>query len=153
MQASPSPISDRESARADRRSRILLTVLGFGAGVCNGLLGAAGGILLVAVLPRLTLPGQLSSPAVAVGHPLGASLERRDILATALAVMLPVSAVSWLFYWLGGVPMELSTVIYLVLPAIAGGLLGAKLLGRIPDAVLRKLFAGLVVVSGLRMLF
>jgi uncharacterized membrane protein YfcA len=33
------------------------------------------------------------------------------------------------------------------------GLLGAKLLGRLPDRVLKKLFAALVVISGIRMLF
>ncbi len=144
---------DRSPGQGRQPSRIILPLVGLAAGICNGLLGAAGGILLVAVLPRLTLPRRLSSPVAAAGRPLGESLERRDLLATALAVMLPVSAVSWLFYWLGGVPMELTTVAYLILPAIVGGLLGARLLGRLPDTVIRKLFAGLVVVSGLRMLF
>lgn len=126
----------------------LCALAGAGAGLLNGLLGAAGGILLVYVLPRLTPPTTLSPD----GRPIGEICERRDILATALSVMLPVSAVSWFFYWLGGVRSTPSLLPALLLPAAAGGLLGALLLGRLPDRLLRRLFAALVVASGLRML-
>lgn len=130
-------------------SWILLALTGIGAGLLNGLLGAAGGILLVAVLPRLTPPAKLYPPSVR----LGLYHERRDILATALTVMLPVSAVSGIFYWLNGIRPSSALLLLLILPAAAGGLLGARLLGKLPDRVLRKLFAALVVVSGIRMLF
>lgn len=126
---------------------LLLALTGVGAGLLNGLLGAAGGILLVAVLPRLTPPATLYPPAV----PLGRYHERRDVLATALAVMLPVSAVSGVFYWLNGVRPSPTLLLLLILPAAMGGLLGAKLLGRLPDRVLKKIFAALVVVAGVRM--
>jgi uncharacterized membrane protein YfcA len=75
------------------------------------------------------------------------------MLATALAVMLPVSAVSGVFYWVGGIRPEPLLLVSLVLPAALGGLSGAMLLGRIPNHLLQKLFAALVVVAGLRMLF
>ena len=128
---------------------LLLALAGAFAGLLNGLLGAAGGILLVAILPRLTPPARLYPPAV----PLGLYHERRDILATAMTVMLPVSAISCIFYWLNGVRPEPTLLLLLILPAAAGGFLGAKLLGRLPDALLKKLFAALVVVAGARMLF
>ena len=127
---------------------LLLALTGVGAGLLNGLLGAAGGILLVAVLPRLTPPALLYPPAV----PLGRYHERRDILATALTVMLPVSAISCVFYWLGGVRPEPTLLLLLILPAAVGGYLGAKLLGKLSDRFLKKLFAALVVVAGIRML-
>jgi uncharacterized membrane protein YfcA len=130
-------------------SWLLLALTGVGAGLLNGLLGAAGGILLVAVLPRLTPPAKLYPPSVK----LGLYHERRDILATAMTVMLPVSAVSCVFYWLGGIRPEPTLLLLLILPAAAGGFLGAKLLGLLPDALLKKLFAALVVVAGARMLF
>jgi uncharacterized membrane protein YfcA len=57
------------------------------------------------------------------------------------------------FYWLGGIRPEPTLLLLLIIPAAAGGLLGAKLLGRLPDRVLKKLFAALVVISGIRMLF
>ncbi len=128
---------------------ILCALTGLGAGLLNGLLGAAGGILLVALLPRITPPAMLYPPA----RPLSDFHERRDILATALAVMLPVSAVSGMFYWLGGIRPSPTILLSLILPAAAGGLLGAKLLARIPNDLLKKIFAAVVVIAGLRMLF
>ena len=128
---------------------LLLGLTGVSAGLLNGLLGAAGGILLVALLPRLTPPAALYPPAV----PLGTHHERRDILATAMTVMLPVSAVSGVFYWFRGIRPDPTLLLLLVIPAAAGGLVGAKLLGKLPDRVLKKIFAALVVVAGVRMLF
>ena len=62
-------------SRANRSLPWLLCALtGFGAGLLNGLLGAAGGILLVAVLPRLTPPAVLYPPR----RPLGDFHARRD---------------------------------------------------------------------------
>ena len=127
----------------------LCALLGLGAGLLNGLLGAAGGILLVALLPRITPPATLYPPV----RPLGDFHERRDILATALAVMLPVSTVSGMFYWLGGIRPSPTILLSLILPAAAGGLLGAKLLARIPNDLLKKIFAAVVVIAGIRMLF
>lgn len=127
----------------------LCALMGLGAGLLNGLLGAAGGILLVALLPRVTPPVPLYPPA----RPLGDLHERRDVLATALAVMLPVSAVSGMFYWLGGIRPSPTLLLSLILPAAAGGLLGAKLLAKIPNDLLKKIFAAVVVIAGIRMLF
>ncbi len=127
---------------------LLCTAAAFGAGLLNGLLGAAGGILLVMVLPYLRVPRQLHPS----GKPMGTDHERRDILATALAVMLPVSAISAVFYWAGGVRPEPSLLLLLILPAILGGLIGARLLGRISGDLIRKIFAILVIVSGVRLL-
>ena len=127
----------------------LCALMGLGAGLLKGLLGAAGGILLVALLPRVTPPVTLYPPA----RPLGDLHEHRDVLATALAVMLPVSAVSGMFYWLGGIRPSPTLLLSLILPAAAGGLLGAKLLAKIPNDLLKKIFAAVVVIAGLRMLF
>ncbi len=150
------------TARAERPLRgsvILCALLGIGAGFCNGLLGAAGGILLVAILPHLSVPRILASRgadgadvALLPGHAFGEILDERDILATALAVMLPISLISGIFYWIGGIRPAWGLVSALALPSLAGGLVGAYLLGKLPAALLRRLFAALVVVSGLRML-
>ena len=70
---------------------LLWAAVGLGAGFINGLLGAAGGILLVTALPYLPTPSLLSVGANPYGQ---AGADRRDLFASALAVMLPVSAVS-----------------------------------------------------------
>lgn len=130
------------------RSWIPLTLLGLGAGLLNGLLGAAGGVLLVVLLPYLEPP----PPLLPRGQPAGSPPRRQDVLATAMAAMLPISAVSGAAYWLGGVRPAPALLTAMILPAAAGGLLGAVLLGRLPDRALRILFALLITVSGVRML-
>lgn len=115
---------------------ISASLIGFGAGLVNGLLGAGGGIIAVWGLGRM-LRGR------------GAS--GRDVFANALAVMLPLSVVSVLGYGGGGTVdyHELGT---LILPAIAGGLCGALVLDRIKVDRLKLIFSAVVVYSGLNML-
>ena len=98
---------------------------------------------MVAVLPLL--PGLCAEDAVPES--------RRDVLATSMAVMLPVSAVSLILYFLRGLqpPTELLSAIWL--PSLIGGLIGAWLLDRLPVRAVRVLFALLVLVSGVRMVF
>ncbi len=147
--------SEKPGVMAEAGRWVALALLGLGAGFCNGLLGAAGGVLLVLLLPRITLPTPL---AVCVSRrrmvqPFDGTLSRRDLLATSMTVMLPVSAVSGVIYWLGGIRPSGEMMAVLVVPAILGGLVGARLLGRLPEALLRRLFALLLVISGARMLF
>lgn len=121
-------------------------IIGFFAGLLNGLLGAAGGILLVSLLPYLTPPARF--------HLRPNSFDdSRDLLATSLCVMLPVTVLSAALYWLGGKTTDTRLALAISLPAAAGGLAGAYLLGKIPRELLRKLFGLLVAVSGIRMLW
>lgn len=122
-------------------------LVGFSAGCLNGLLGAAGGIVLVAVIPYLPTVGLLSH-----GRLAPRPIDRRDVLTTALCVMLPTSAVSLLTYLAQGIRPDADTLWVIALPTVAGGLLGAALLDRLPREALRKGFALLIVISGLRML-
>ncbi len=132
-------------------TRCLLVLTGVAAGFCNGLLGAAGGVLLVLLLPRLTLPASLAPDRTPRPFSDGV-LSRRDLLATSLAVMLPVSAVSGVIYWVGGIRPDGGTLSLLVLPSVVGGIIGARLLGKLREDLLRRLFALLLVISGVRML-
>lgn len=107
--------------------------LGFLAGAVNGLLGAGGGILVV----------------WAIGYALrGEEYDERDFFANALCVMLPISVLSCVRYVMRG-HLSLDAISGYALPALAGGLLGGLLLGKIKVGVLKKLFAALVIYSGL----
>ena len=128
---------------------VLIALLGFASGTVNGLLGAAGGVLLALALPRLHVPSWLKNHGTA-RSPVS---DRRDLLATVLAVMLPVSAVSAFLYWQRGMGADTSLLLASLIPAMLGGLIGALLLDRIPREAMRKIFALVVVVAGLRMLF
>lgn len=110
---------------------VFLGLAGLAAGFANGLLGAGGGILIVFALLRF----------------LGAEVERRDIYANALCVMVPISLVSCIRYASDG-RLSLSGFGAYALPALVGGLLGGILLGRLKASFLKKLFGALVIWSG-----
>ena len=110
-----------------------LMLIGLLAGFTNGLLGAGGGTVIVFGIAK-TLGVRLKSG--------------NDVFATALCVMLPVSAVSCLIYAARGhITTEGFGVI--ALPAIFGGALGGLLLGKVRSLSVKKLFAVLVVISGI----
>ena len=113
----------------------LLIIGGFIAGIANGLLGAGGGIIIVLVLTRL----------------LGNTASSRDIFANAVCVMLPLSVVSTVSYATRG-EIDVQGFSIYILPAIAGGILGGILLGKIKTSFLRALFSGIMIYSGISLM-
>lgn len=111
----------------------LLALFGLLAGTVNGLLGAGGGIIIVFALNKI----------------LGdRALDKNGAFATALCIMLPISVLSVLIYSSRGhVSMEGFGVF--IIPALLGGAVGGLLLGKLKTAFLKKLFAGLIIVSGI----
>ena len=124
------------------KSRIITVSLGaFAAGIANGLLGAGGGIILIFVL----------APALGALYENGNELYgRRDIMAVSLCVMMPVSAVSAARYAMGGA-LDASLIAKLIAPAVLGGIVGGILLDKLRENLIMKLFALLVIYSGLAM--
>ncbi len=119
------------------KKRLLLTLLfGLFAGFINGLLGAGGGILLVYAFAALN-PDKTESGV-------------RDNFSATIASILPISLFSAFLYAKDG-RMDAGAVTPLILPALLGGFGGALLLGRIPTGVLKKIFAILVIYSGISM--
>lgn len=102
-------------------------------GLANGLFGGGGGMIAVPVLE-----GRGLSPVKA--H------------ASAIAVILPVSLASGVVYLLGGFA-PLYVLLPTLLGVVAGGYLGAKLLGVLPERTVSLIFALLMLLSGGRMLF
>ena len=108
-------------------------VCGTAAGAANGLLGAGGGMVLI---PLLRLFGLADD---------------RELFASAIAVMLPVSLVSFLIYLCRG------TVDFIAaLPYCAGGLAGGRLGGlfykKIPTKWLHRALGILMIWGGIRLL-
>ena len=120
---------------------LILAAVGILAGFCNSLLGAGGGIFLSLTLGRLLEGG---------GD--GRVLDRRDILATSQAAMIPGCALSCLIYAQGGL-LDTTNFSVFAIPAVIGGGVGAWLLSRIDAKWIARIFAALVTWSGLRMLF
>lgn len=115
---------------------IFLPIMALIAGVLNGLLGAGGGIILVFALSR-ALKERIKSP--------------RDVFANALCIMLPISVVSCLIYAYRG-NLSLGGISSYAIPAILGGIVGAIVLDKISVGLLKKLFSGLVIYSGIMLM-
>ncbi len=107
-------------------------VLGFATGVLNGLFGAGGGM---AAVPMLKMAG----------------LSQKSAHATAIAITMPLSVLSGMLY-LGSGDLVLGDAMRFIPAGIAGALVGARLLGRVPDTVLRRIFGALILFAAVRIL-
>ncbi|MCQ2419441.1 MAG: sulfite exporter TauE/SafE family protein [Clostridia bacterium] len=101
------------------------------AGLVNGLFGAGGGMVLVPLMERNKL------------------LKPREIFASAIAVMLPISAVSFLIYYLRG-SVDFTAALPYLLGGAAGGLLGGLLYRKIPTKLLHRALGLFILWGGIR---
>lgn len=112
-----------------------LALGGLFGGLANGLLGAGGGIIMTFILEKIMSEEEMP---------------RRDIFANVIAATLPISIFSAIIYGLRG-DMRTERFGIFVIPAVAGGLIGAYLLSRISTLWLKRIFAFLVIWSGIYM--
>lgn len=112
--------------------------IAFAAGIVNGLLGTGGGIILVFWLAFVMKSDRGYSP--------------RDVFATVISIVLPMSLVSlWVYASDGGI--DFGNAAEYLLPGVAGGVSGAFLLNKINVKLLKKIFAVMVIYAGIKMLF
>lgn len=119
-----------------KETALRLTLIGASAGFVNGLIGAGGGIIIVFGMMPLIVSKEGSA---------------RDAFANALAVMLPVSLISVISYLISGRFENTKLGIYII-PAAIGGVIGAYVLDRINVTLLKKMFAAIVIWSGIYMI-
>ena len=108
--------------------------VGLAAGIINGLLGGGGGLIVV---PGLALT-------------LGLTAKKSH--ATALAVILPASVISaciLLFTFKNDWVLLSATT----LGVSAGGVVGALLLKKLKNPAITKIFAVLMLLAGVKLLF
>ncbi|MCI6502020.1 MAG: TSUP family transporter [Clostridia bacterium] len=128
---------EKKRATLDAPLAFRLIAVGMTAGVINGVFGTGGGTVIVFALSALA--GRLFP-------------DRRMIFANAIAIILPPAVVSTLVY-ASFSPPDPTTVTAIALCSLAGGALGALLLGKLKGRVLRLIFAVLMILSGGIMLF
>ena len=109
-----------------------VTLVGLAAGLLSGMFGVGGGILIV--------PGLV----------LIAKMDQRIAHGTSLAAVLPISLASLMSYWSQD-KVDWSVGFWLALGAITGALLGTKLLHVLPHRTLALGFAGLLIVTAIRL--
>ena len=114
--------------------RIVSAAFGAAIGFINGFFGGGGGMLAVPYLERV-----LKKPT-------------KTAHATAILIILPVSIASAIVYvlahkfqWKTGLPAGCGV--------LAGGLLGALLLSKLGNGVIRMIFAVVMIAAGVKLLF
>ncbi len=117
-----------------KKSSFLALRIGVGAaiGAVNGLLGAGGGLVCVPALMKL-------------------GMERKAAHVNAVAIILPITLVSAVSYWLQGRVNPLDVLIYL-----PGGLLGAfvgtKFMKKISPLWIKRIFGIFMIWAGWRLI-
>lgn len=110
-----------------------LIVIGFITGIINGLFGSGGGTIVVPALVFLI------------------KMEDIKAHATAISIILPLSIIST-FIYLKSNMINFDIGLIVVMGGIIGSFIGAKLLKKIPNLVLRKIFGCIIIITALRMI-
>jgi uncharacterized membrane protein YfcA len=111
---------------------LTVALVGIAAGFLSGMFGVGGGILIV--------PGLV----------LIAKMDQRIAHGTSLAAVLPISAASLVSYWSHD-HVDWRVGLCLAVGALAGAVLGTKLLHILPHRVLAIAFAGILLVTAIRL--
>lgn len=111
-------------------------ILLFGAliGVINGFFGGGGGMVVVPLLNKMF------------------GLEQKKAQATALFVILPISLVSTIVYLCYN-SIAFSSGWPVIVGIVAGGVVGAKLLNKLNNKVVKYIFIFFMLLGGIVMLF
>jgi len=115
-----------------KRRVVKVALIGFGAGLVNGLLGVGGGMILI--------PGMV--------YALG--MGEHDAHGTSLAIVLPISIASAFVYSRNHF-IDWSTTWRVAVGGMIGAYFGAKLINYIPDIWLRRIFAAFMLATAVRM--
>lgn len=106
---------------------------GIVVGAANSFFGGGGGMIAVPLLHKTGLP------------------EKRAH-ATAILIILPISVMSFLLYAWRGI-YDFSVLLPTAIGVTAGGIFGAKLLGKLPVKTVNLVFAALQAAAGFFLFF
>lgn len=109
-----------------------LLLIGFITGIINGLFGSGGGTIIV---PSL---------AIIIG------LEEKKAHATAISIILPITLLSSFIYISNG-SINLKELLYVTSGSVIGGFVGAKLLNKMSNRLLRKIFGIFMIIASYRL--
>jgi uncharacterized membrane protein YfcA len=113
----------------------LYILLGAAAGIFGGMFGIGGGTILIPALVFF------------------AGLTQHQAQGTTLAALVPpISLLAALRYWQAG-NVKLSIAAFICLGFFVGGLIGADIVQRFPDPLLKKLFGVFLLVVSMQMIF
>src|ERR1700710_2852682 len=114
---------------------LLLAIIGFAAGVLSGMIGIGGGIIIVPALVFV----------------LGFSQQQAQGTSLGL-LLLPVGILAVMNYYKQGF-IDIKVVGIMSVTFILGGWLGSKFALSVPQETVKKIFAVLLIVVAVKMLF
>ena len=112
----------------------LAVLTGASAGVVNGLFGGGGGMIVVPMLSNLL------------------RYQSKNSHATAILIILPLSIVSGIIYFLFG-SFDFNVGLPVIIGAILGGVIGAILLSKLSTKWVVYIFCIIMAIAGGKMLF
>lgn len=114
---------------------LILIIVGLVSGILSGLLGIGGAVFIIPVL------------AMALGF------SQQTAQGTTLLMMIPpVGLLAAMQYYKAG-HADIKTAGILAIAFFIGGYFGGKFANQIPQEILKKLFAILLIVIAIKMLF
>jgi uncharacterized membrane protein YfcA len=114
---------------------VIIALIGMAAGLLGGLLGLGGAIIIIPALVML----------------LGFSQQLAQGTALLMLVLPTGALAAWQYYKAGNV--DVKTALVLAATFLAGGFFGARFANQLPQELLRKLFAVLLIAISVKMLF
>ena len=113
----------------------LMLLLGVVVGVISGIVGIGGGIVIVPALVLIT------------------GMTQHRAQGTSLAVLLaPAGILAVYEYWKAG-DVDIRIALLLAAGFVIGGYFGGRFAQYIPDLMLKRIFAVVLIVVGAKMLF
>ncbi len=112
--------------------KALKYTLSFTVGLINSLFGAGGGLVAVPLFKRQ-------------------GLSQKEAQASAISVILPLCIISAVVYRYLGY-YKLSDAFGYIPFGVVGTFIGTAIMKKIPDKILRKVFAGFMIYTGINML-
>lgn len=124
----------RDESRAAQTAEILLLIaLGAATGILSGFFGGGGGMVVVPALAAIM------------------KICEKQAHATAIAVILPVTAVCAVVYGIRGISFG-ADFAPVAVGVVVGGLFGAAFMGKISNGFLSFIFYAVMIIAGIKML-
>ena len=120
--------------KAGAKQKVKFGILGFIAGVLNGIFGAGGGLMVVPMLQSQ-------------------DIEPKKAHATSIAIILPLSVVSAIMYVIGGIKIDWGQLGIVTLLGLGGAVAGSFLLAKMQNGLLKKIFGLVMIISAVRIFF
>lgn len=119
----------------DWQQYVIVAIIGIVAGLLGGVLGLGGAVVIIpALVMILSFSEQMAQGT------------------TLLILVMPVGALAaWQYYKAGNV--DVKTALILGVAFFVSGFVGAKFANHIPQEMLKKAFAVLLIVIAIKMLF